>query len=340
MSCYTKAQRERLDQVAIRERTLYRRCRRGTGNTDTITGTREAWWRKTPQRWAWLNEEPTEFLTLPQLKKAVKKEGICNIRVYNKERRKHSDWPSNPYVHYGDEWISWHDLFGRKSPKYLTLPQLKREVAKEEICIYAAYQKESPKHSDWPSAPNVHYGNEWILWRDLFGKKKYLTLAQLKKGVKKEGTSNAQIYKKERRKHSDWPSSPDTYYSEWVSWYDLFKRKEPKFLTFAQLRKVVKKAGISGTRAYWKESRKHSDWPSNPQAHYRDEWISWYDLFKRKEPKFLTLLQLKKAVKKAGISSEPAYRKERRKHSDWPSAPYIYYEEWISWPHLFGRKAA
>jgi hypothetical protein len=170
MSRYTKKQRERLDQIAHQQRDRYRSYLRGTQGVCPIVGTKKAWWRATPQRWAWLNEELTEFLTLPQLRRDTKKKGISTQRVYWKESPKHSDWPGNPRKYYRDEWISWRDLFGKKNPKFLTLPQLKREVAKEEICSAMMYQKEYPKHSGWPSSPYKYY-IKWVSYQDLFGKK-------------------------------------------------------------------------------------------------------------------------------------------------------------------------
>ncbi len=74
--------------------------------------------------------EGPKFRTLLQLKKAVKKAGICSKLAYQKESPRHSDWPGNPRVHYGDEWISWYNLFGRKGPEFRTLPQLKKAVKK------------------------------------------------------------------------------------------------------------------------------------------------------------------------------------------------------------------
>ncbi len=284
MSRYTKEQRERLDQDAQQQRDWYRRYLRGTLDTCPIVGRREAWWRATPERWVWLNELSREYLTLPQLKKAVKKEGISSKPLYRKKYPKHSDWPSDPWCYYGDEWISWRDLFGRKELKFLTLPQLKRAVKKEGISIHTAYQKESPRHSDWSSDPNRYYGDEWISWRDLFGKKKYLTLPQLKKAVKKAGISGHPAYRKKYSKHSDWPSAPHIHYGdEWISWRDLFGRKELKFLTLPQLKKAVKKEGICNQSAYRKENPKHSDWPSHPDRY--SEWISWYDLFGKRRGK-------------------------------------------------------
>jgi glutaredoxin-related protein len=91
--------------------------------------------------------------------------------MYRKESPKHSVWPSAPNGYYGDEWISWNDLFGGKKPKYITLRQLKKAVKKEGIYLYIRYHEKVKKHPDWPCNPNVYYGDEWVSWPHLFGKK-------------------------------------------------------------------------------------------------------------------------------------------------------------------------
>jgi glutaredoxin-related protein len=221
--------------------------------------------------------------------------------------------------------------------EFLTLPKLRKAVKEKGISGQERYKKKSPKHSDWPSNPGIYYRDEWVSWRDLFGKKKFLTLPKLGKVVKKRGIKSNQSYHKASTKHSDWPSNPQQHYrDEWVSWHDLFGTEKKKFLTLSKLRKAVKKKAEVNSVQYSKEAKKHSDWPAGPNVFYGDEWVSWHDLFGRKKKKFLTLPKLRKAVKKRGISSHQ-YWKESTNHPDWPSNPLNHYgDEWVSWRDLFG----
>jgi hypothetical protein len=142
-------------------------------------------------------------------------------------QRSHPHWPAGVDAAYGDEWINWPDLFGREKPKFITLPQLKKEVKRAGVTSYTSYQKEKKKHPNWPFRPEATYGDEWVSWRDLHRKPEFLTLPQLKKAVKKNGLNAAKAYKELRKEHPDWPAHPDNIYkSEWISWPDLFGRSK------------------------------------------------------------------------------------------------------------------
>jgi len=55
MARYTKAQKERFDEVALQERGQYRRMLQGKSSS-WPTNFNKGWWKQTPERWAWLNE--------------------------------------------------------------------------------------------------------------------------------------------------------------------------------------------------------------------------------------------------------------------------------------------
>ena len=52
-----------------------------------------------------------------------------------------------------------------------------------------------------------------------------------------------------------------------------------KKLSLSQLKLDVKKYKINSQKEYHKNRR--NNWPSAPHEHYKDEWISWPDLFGR-----------------------------------------------------------
>jgi hypothetical protein len=166
-------------------------------------------------------------------------------------------------------------------------------------------------------------------------KKIFLTLDQLMEEVKETGINRAVDYLSQHSLHEGWPSDPYDYYEKrgWVSWYHLFGRV---FLTLAQLREATEEAGVSKIREYTKSSKLQEGWPANPDLFYKDEWVSWVDLFGKEH---LTLDQLKESVKKAEVDSEVDYREIHCKlHKTWPSNPATLYKEWVGWPDLFGRE--
>jgi hypothetical protein len=125
---------------------------------------------------------------------------------------------------------------------------------------------------------------------NLFGKEK-LTLAQLKKEVKKAKVDSKTKYRISRKLHKSWPSNPNRY-EGWVSWQDLFGRegtgagrpRNTQALKYSKLRRVVKREKISSQRHYDKAQKKHSPaWPSNPDRYYGEEWVSWWDFLGKKK---------------------------------------------------------
>jgi hypothetical protein len=111
-----------------------------------------------------------DFLSFPQLKKAVKREGVNAQDVYKQIQKKHSAWPSHPDGAYGDEWASWPNLFGREQKNFLSLPQLKKAVKSEGVNIQEVYFQAQKRYPAWPSTPSRTYGDGWVSWPELFGR--------------------------------------------------------------------------------------------------------------------------------------------------------------------------
>lgn len=130
-----------------------------------------SWWKTIPERWAWLISEGISFLTLDELKKVVKKDGVSTFEQYHKVRKNRPEWPCNPDKFYKNQWVSWPDLFGRRKPEHLSFPKLKKAVKQAGVITQKQYRKTRKKnHPEWPSDPDKFY-SEWVSWHDLFGRK-------------------------------------------------------------------------------------------------------------------------------------------------------------------------
>ena len=165
-----------------------------------------------------------------------------------------------------------------------------------------------------------------------------ITLDQLRVAVKEAGINSAREYFKIRTEdHLEWPLHPERCYQGWESWLDLFDKEKIEYLTLEKLKVAVKEAGINSEGEYkkYKEENMLKEWPSNPDKYY-DIWESWPDLFGREKPNFLTLNELKLAVKEAGVNSQTKYHETRKKHPNWPSQPYTL-EGWKSWLDLLNK---
>ena len=161
---------------------------------------------------------------------------------YDQEQKKHADWPSAPHDVYKNRgWVGLPELFGKfelitkkkgKAPPFLDLKNEVQRIYPHNYSNSKWYSKERKKHSNWPSDPELFYGDEgWNGWPDFLGKKnrfekKKLTFEEFKNQVRSvyNGESGVEAwYQVERRKYSDWPATPNRTYGGrgWVSYAEL-----------------------------------------------------------------------------------------------------------------------
>jgi len=122
------------------------------------------------------------------LQQFVKEKGIKSQDEYrewcnnNSEERLKHGIPSDPYDAYGDEWISFNDLFGTTPPvrsdTRISYNDLQLFVKEKGIKGADEYREWCNNNSEErlkrgiPSAPDIVYGDEWKNWYDLLSKKK------------------------------------------------------------------------------------------------------------------------------------------------------------------------
>ena len=135
------------------------------------------------------------------------------------------------------------------------------------------------KIPDWlSSTKRINSKNCSKLYKEALSKKlgiKIISLGQLKKEVQKAGIKSAEKYRLKRKPH--WPSAPNRNYKDkWISWYDLFGKKDKKIdISLGQLKKEVQKLTIKNQEEYYLKRKPR--WPSVPEQYYKDEWINWCD---------------------------------------------------------------
>ena len=106
--------------------------------------------------------------------------GQGGSRWYEKEQKKHDNWPANPYkIYEGEGWVDWLDLLNKKTSsgkEFLSFDSFRLEVQrmyKGEKSVARWYEEEKKKHDNWPAHPEQTYVNKgWVNWFDLVGKKK------------------------------------------------------------------------------------------------------------------------------------------------------------------------
>lgn len=167
-------------------------------------------------------------------------------------------------------------------------------------------------------------------------------LKELKKAVQKLGiTTRTEYYKYIKEYNKNWPYNPCVTYKNkgWKDYCDFFGRF--KFPLFEELKKTVQKLGIKTMLEYLKYRKKHDkNWPSNPDATYKNKgWKDWGDFLGTKSKFTLALEELKKIVQKFGIKTVTKYREYIKKYNkNWPYSPNKHYKNkgWKDWYDFFG----
>ena len=162
-------------------------------------------------------------------------------------------------------------------------------------------------------------------------------------------------YKKERKKHSGWPSAPQQMYknkgweglSELVGRENFMKKEWLSFIDFQTEVSSVYTGQGNVQKWYHEERKKHSDWPYHPQETYKNKgWEGFSELVGKENPfkkDYLIFLEFQTEVRSVYPGQGDVYewyKKERKKHSGWPSAPEQMYKNkgWKGWSELVGRE--
>ncbi len=281
----------------------------------------------------------TLYKTWQEASKATIKLGINSVEEYLGDPRRYLEderLPSQPHNFYAD-WPGWTIFFGRaKKNFYRTWKEASKAVIKLRIKTFDEYRLRYKEDSRLPSNHNKY--KDYPGDRIFFGGKArtpFLTFKKLKSEVKKAKVPSRRSYPEIQKKHKGWPADPRKFYpNEWKGWPDFLGVEEKKLLSYVELKKEVRKLKIKTSYQYFKESFKHKDWTRFPQASWRfaKVWPGWEKFLGVKKPKPLSLAELSKQVKKAGIKSALVYKKDYKKYKDWPCYTHLKRRKgWISW---------
>ena len=314
-------------------------------------------------------KESGEFLSFDKFQSEVRSlyPGQGDISDwYHKERKKHSNWTSSPQRTYKNKgWEGFPELVGRMLPSFLEFQSEVRSLyAGQENVARWFYEEEKKKHPNWPSDPGSKYKDEgWMGWSELVNKvnpteKVWLTFNDFQAEVKSLYPGQGSVsdwYKVEKKKHPNWPSSPDLVYKDkgWIGWPEFMGREnilKREFLPFEKFRTEVRSLypGQGSVSSWYRpEKKKHPNWPSDPYIMYKDSgWTNWADFMGRENPNergFLSFGDFQDSVRSlySGEGNvQRWYHRERKNHKDWPSAPHQTYKDkgWIDWSEFVGKE--
>ena len=223
------------------------------------------------------------YPTLAEAKAAVQKlvpvprSGLNYRLIYKQDPR----LPANPNTFYPD-WVDWYDFLDTR--KYATYSEA-REAVQRLVPVPRSgpeYRRIFNQDPHLPANPEAFYP-DWVDWCDFLGKpnkqvKKYLTYAEARSAVQRlvpiptSREEYAKIYGQDPRL----PGNPNTFYPDWVDWYDFLGKVT--YLTYAEAKSAVRRLiPVPASRAeYHKVYAQDSRLRANPKAFYPD-WVDWYD---------------------------------------------------------------
>ena len=171
-----------------------------------------------------LRKEKTNLASYTEARTAAIAAGIENRVQYN-------NWyptadillPSNPFVMYKDQWVSWFEFLAKEPVPY--------NVARETAI--SAGITTSTQYKKWyhtvdislPSHPEDSY-NEWVSWFVFLGKRD-TTYQEAKLATAEAGiTTRSQYLQWYKTAGIFLPSNPSgAYKDEWVSWFDFLGKR-------------------------------------------------------------------------------------------------------------------
>lgn len=279
---------------------------------------------------------------------AVRTAGVTSVNEYKIQQKLHPDWPSTPHDFYRDEWKGWGVITGNSATKervFLSYDEFVIAVKAADVIDVTDFNLKRKQHPEWPSTPHVHYHDVWKGWSEITGNiqgknRSFLSYHEFIAATKAAGVKNKTDYKKLRKQHPEWPSTPDTAYpDQWKGFKDITGNTAPKervFLSYDELIAAAKAAGVVNAAEYRKLKKLHTDWPSNPEEIYADQWTRWSTItgnISTEQKKFLSYDDFVKAIQASEITGniKKWFNKAQKLHPEWPSAPERIYPQWRGW---------
>jgi hypothetical protein len=263
-------------------------------------------WRSYPEL---VGKEVKEFLNYEDFVEEVRalySDKIAPAGIakwYKSEFKKHLGWPSEPEKAFKKVgWVSYLELVGKEVTGFLKYDDFLRAVkvsydaAGQPNGVQKWYRLEFRKHAGWPSQPEKTYNKDGLKgYPELVGKevKEFLNYEDFVLAVRvayeAAGQPNAvqDWYEDEFRKHSGWPSAPDSKYRHdgWKSYPELVGKEVKEFLNYEDfvlaVRVAYEAAGQPNNIQQWyrAERKKHSRWFTNPDQSYKDKgWLGYPEL--------------------------------------------------------------
>ena len=299
---------------------------------------------------------PIYYDTYEKAMRATQNLGIKTRKEYVSQKRYKEDvkLPSNPSSFYKNKgWTKWDEFI---IIHYLTYEEARDAARKLKIKTRKDYitnklYKEDPFLTSNPA--KTYENNGWVNWCHFLGTEApniYATYQGAKMAVQSLGIQSMKEYKSRRFEDPRLPGSPSECYRNrgWTTFHDFCNVKKPEYYsTYQEAQNAAQGLRIKN-RHHYHDKKKYKEDPklhSTPDKLYKNKgWKDWPSFLGNKPVNiYPTYEEAKKAVKKLGIKTGAAYRKQKLFKQDprLPSTPDMKYKRmgWISWEDFLGNKA-
>ncbi len=165
------------------------------------------------------------------------------------------------------------------------------------------------------------------------GREIYATWQEASEGAKVLGLSSQQKYRASYQKDSRLPVAPERRYPDFPGWPKFLRGADPKYGTWQEAGKAVRKLGLLSQRKYNAGYKKDSRLPAAPHLFYPD-FPNWLKFLRDADPKelYVTWQEASKAARRLGLSTCTEYKVGYKKDPRLPGAPNMRYPDFPGWP--------
>lgn len=294
---------------------------------------------------AFLGTEP--YATYAEASEAAQKLGFTSQKQYFEGYREDPKLPRRPSEVYAGSWVDWYDYLGKQQPpeRYATYVEASEAAQRLGIASHKEYLKNYKKDPKLPGNPYNFYREQWVDWRDFFGKESvnlYATYAEASEAAKRLGFDSPKHYRMDYKLDPRLPSEPWVFFGEdWVDFYDFLgiERPNQKYSTYAEASEAVQRLGFKSQSEYLRGRSQDPRLPASPQEFYKQDWVNWYDFHGSEQPDFYAYAEASEAAKTLGFASQTEYFKGYNQDPKLPADPGTFYkEEWINWYEFLGKE--
>ena len=309
-----------------------------------------------------------DWMSYEEARAFVQKAGIktyTEFREWNKAGKRPSNFPANPHIIYAEDWKGWPHFFGtegRKRRNWMSFEEAQALMQKEGIKTYTEFKewkRAGKRPANFPGNPDIKYKKEWVSWPHFFGtegmkisRKNWMSFAEAQALMQKEGIktyTEFKEWKKAGKRPSNFPSNPAIKYKkDWKGWPHFLGREArggkkkvsyKQWMSYEEARAFMQKEGIKTLAEFkeWSKTKRPPNFPSNPNATYEREWVSWSHFL---GTNWMSFKKARAYIQKKGIKTYTEFKEWKKTGNrplDFPANPHITYkEEWVNWFHFLG----